>query len=164
MSSNSKDSFGTFGMLLFAVSFIGVSIFFVYVVVINPGGVDTGVFDVPIQFSKAQADERTTSWKETSAENVTYGEHLYKVNCTVCHVQANKDMVQERLLNGSLKFGNTPLALYRTVRKGFDGQHRFDYIPEKEKWALVAYMRSKMPNAPDDSASAWRTFLKEGMY
>lgn len=163
-SHNSNDSYGKFGMLLFALSFIVTIIFFIYIVVINPGGVDSGVFTVPVMFSKAQADARTLSWKELSAENTAYGEQLYKVNCNFCHSQSGKDVILERLTSGNLKFGKTPLGLYRTIRKGFEGQHRFDFIPEQGKWMLVDFLRSKMTNPPDDSSGEMKNFLKEGMY
>ena len=110
MSSNNSDSFGKFGMLLFVSSFIGVSLFFIYVMIVNPGGIDTGVFEVPVQFAKAQADERTTNWKDMSAENLAHGGQFYKVNCAFCHTQSGKDVVLDHIAAGNLKFGKTFVA------------------------------------------------------
>lgn len=163
-SNDSGDTYGRSSMVMFVLSFIGVLIFFGYVIVINPGGIDTGLYEVPLQFSKAQADAEVNSWKELSADNLAYGAQLYKVNCTFCHTKDGKDMIIQRVESGDLKYGKTPLEIYRVVRKGFDGGHRFDFIPEKEKWAMISFMRSKMQNPPDDSASAWNAFLKKGMY
>lgn len=164
MSSGSNDSYGKFSMLLFVFSFILTIVFFIYIIIINPGPIDTGVFEVPVQFSKAQADERTTEWKALTPENIAAGEQFYKINCNMCHGQTGTDIVLERAVSGTLKYGQTPLEVYRSISKGFEGQHRLDYIPEHDKWLLVDYIRSKMTHPPEDSNRQWSQFLEEGMY
>lgn len=159
-----KDHFNRGGMLLFGISFVFTIAFFVYVMVINPGPLDTGVFDVPVRFSKAQADERTSEWKNITPERISLGEQLYMVNCQSCHAQAGTDQVLARFSSGQPKLGATPLQVYASIRKGFDGQHRMDYFPEESKWAMIAYLRSRSQNPPEDSTSDWKRFLSEGLY
>lgn len=153
-------------MILFAVGFVVSLLFFGYVVFENPGPIDKGVFEVPVRFSKANADERAKQWKELSAENISYGEQLYKVNCTFCHAQGGaQDLLLDRAQSGQIKYGAKPLELYNSIRNGFGmGSHKLEHIPERERWALIAFVRSKMQNAPDDSSSEWKKFLKEGRY
>jgi mono/diheme cytochrome c family protein len=119
---------------------------------------------VPVRFSKAQADERASDWKNISPERISLGEQLYIVNCQSCHAQGGTDQVLARFSKGQTKLGATPLQVYSSIRKGFDGQHRLDYFPEETKWAMIAYLRSRSPNPPDDSSSDWKRFLKEGLY
>lgn len=159
-----KDFFNRGGMLFFAVSMVVTLGFFAYVMVINPGPLDTGVFEVPIQFSKAQTDERTTTWKQITPETTAYGEKLYEVNCAQCHSTTGQDAVKVRFQQGQTKYGSKPLQVYSVVRKGFNQEHRFDYLPEREKWAMITYLRSLQSNAPDDESSDWKKFLQEGLY
>lgn len=160
----SKDTFNKGGMVLFVLSMIVTLGFFCYVLVINPGPIDTGLFTVPVKFSKGESDQRATSWKEMTEENVKYGHQLYSVNCASCHSQNNQDVVKELYISGQPKRGRKPLEIYSAIRNGWDGQHHFDYVPEREKWAIIAFLRSQMKDAPDDSKSEWNNYLQKGRY
>lgn len=159
-----KDYYNRAGMWMFAVSMVISLGFFAYILMINPGPLDTGVFDVKVVFTKAEADERTTSWKQLTPENIAYGESLYNLNCVQCHSSSGSDLVKANFQQGNVKYGMKPLQVYAVVRKGFNGEHRFDYLPEKEKWAMISYLRSLQPNAPDDDQADWNDFLKKGLY
>lgn len=162
--NNGNNSYNKLGMFVFCFAFVLTIIFFIYVGVINPGPIDTGVFQVPLQFSSAEAQERTTSWKALTPENIAYGATLYQVNCTSCHAQSGADVALQRASSGGLKYGSAPLEMYRFVRNGVESHPRFDYIPEREKWAMIGFIRSKAPNPAEDSDGAWKAFLKEGLY
>lgn len=159
-----KDYYNRGGMWLFAVGFIVTLAFFAYVMMINPGPIDTGVFNVPVIFSKAQSDERVTGWKQLTPENITLGQQLYNVNCSSCHSQGGADEVKARFAAGQTKFGSAPLQVYSVIRKGFKGEHRFDFLPEETKWAMTTFLRSQQAGAPEDSAADWKKFLKDGLY
>lgn len=158
---SNKDTFGVFGMLLVVGSFVATVGFFLFVVLINPGPLDTGLFNVPVKFSKAQADARATEWKQPTPENLAYGEQLFKVNCAYCHSQSGATPDFSKLGKG--KVGGKPLEIYKALKKGFEGHPRYDHIGDREKFALISYVRSFNKTLPDDSSSEWTRFMKEGI-
>ncbi len=135
----SKDKSDKTGTAFFVVSFIFTAIFFLVVIGINPGPIDKPGFDVPVQFSRAEALGRVVSWMEVVDENINYGKELYAVNCVFCHAAGGQDRIVEK---------SDPLPyrdMYNIIVEGYQGVHVFSHFPQRERLALVAYLQSLRP-------------------
>lgn len=94
----------------------------------------------------------------SSAEIVEAGQKLYAANCASCHgdkgmgdgpaaVALNpkpRNFTKEQFQNGS-----DPLGIFKTLNNGLNqGMPSFDSLPEKDRWALVHFVREGL--MPED--------------
>ena len=98
----------------------------------------------------------------STPEMIAKGKQLFLVNCASCHGPEGKgDGERAAELNPKprnyhtekFKFGAAPLQIYNTITDGSPGTSMpaFVLLPAEDRWALVHYVRSQVPNPPDDS-------------
>ena len=92
---------------------------------------------------------------------VEEGRELFTLNCASCHGASGagdgpksvglnpppRNFRQEKL-----KFGASPLQIYQTVSNGSPGTSMasFSFLTEKQRFAVVHFIRTLVPNPPDD--------------
>jgi len=95
-------------------------------------------------------------------EMIAKGKQLFLVNCASCHGPEGKgDGERAAELNPKprnyhtekFKFGAAPLQIYNTITNGSPGTSMpaFVLLPAEDRWALVHFVRTQIPNPPDDS-------------
>lgn len=98
----------------------------------------------------------------STPEMIAKGKQLFLVNCASCHGPEGKgDGERAAELNPKprnyhtekFKFGAAPLQIYNAVTNGSPGTSMpaFVLLPAEDRWALVHYVRTQIPNPPDDS-------------
>lgn len=150
------------GYLTFAACFAVATLFFIVIVFLQPGPVDAMGEELPTGMTSEENIARKEKWYQTSAEAIQRGAEVYTLNCAYCHNQSGA-AVLDRMKSGSLKNGGKQIELFRTITRGMEGQHRFEYLVENDRWALVHHLRSLNPNLPSSSKSEFKKYLKEGI-
>ncbi len=95
-------------------------------------------------------------------EMIAKGKQLFLVNCASCHGpegMGNGERAAElnpkprNYHTEKFKYGAAPLQIYNTVTNGSPGTSMpaFVLLPAEDRWALVHYVRTQIPNPPDDS-------------
>ena len=114
-----------------------------------------------ISVSSAKVD--LSALRIPTPELVTKGKQLFLVNCASCHGPEGKgDGERAAELNPKprnyhtekFKFGETSPQIYKTLTDGSPGTSMpaFALLPAEDRWALVHYVRSLIPNPPPDPA------------
>ncbi|OGC77202.1 MAG: hypothetical protein A2145_05325 [candidate division Zixibacteria bacterium RBG_16_40_9] len=96
-------------------------------------------------------------------ELVAKGKQLFLVNCASCHgPEGRGDGERAAELNPKprnyhtekFKFGATSPQIYKTITDGSPGTSMpaFALLPAEDRWTLVHYVRSLIPNPPPDPA------------
>jgi mono/diheme cytochrome c family protein len=97
----------------------------------------------------------------STPELVNEGRKLFRLNCASCHGDDGRgdgpkaaglnphprNFVEEKFKNGA-----SPLQIYNTLTTGIQGTSMpaFDLIPAEDRMALAHYVRTFVPNPPDD--------------
>ena len=150
------------GYLTFAACFAVATAFFIVIVFIQPGPVDAKSDALPQGITSEENQARKEKWYESTAESIQRGGEVYSLNCAYCHNDSNLGIL-EKVKTGELKHGGKQMDLFITITKGMTGKHRFEYLVENDRWALVHYLRSLNPNLPSSSKSDFKKYLKEGI-
>ncbi len=96
-------------------------------------------------------------------ELVAHGKQLFLVNCASCHGpegRGNGERAAElnpkprNYHTEKFKFGATSPEIFNTIANGSPGTSMpaFALLPAEDRWALVHYVRSLIPNPPSDPA------------
>lgn len=91
---------------------------------------------------------------EHGASAVEEGRQLFvKLNCADCHGFTAKGLIGPNLTNGDWRYGGTPAAIYKSIFEGrAEGMPAWGAVlPEKDIWALVAYLQSLGGTYPPSS-------------
>ena len=103
---------------------------------------------------------------------VERGVQVYQVYCASCHgpkglgdgvAGATLNPPPRNLIKGGWKYGGTSLSLYKTLAQGIEGSSMvsFSYLPKKDRWALVHYVRSISQDKPEDNIEELEAFARE---
>ena len=103
---------------------------------------------------------------------VERGVQVYQVYCASCHgpkglgdgvAGATLNPPPRNLIEGGWKYGGTSLSLYKTLAQGIEGSSMvsFSYLPKKDRWALVHYVRSISQDKPEDNKEELEAFARE---
>ncbi len=149
------------GYITFAVCFAAAIVFFKVVVFLQPGPVDIKTTE-SMGVTSEQNIARKEEWYKSTAQAIQRGSEIYTLNCAYCHSESGAN-VSERVKSGQLKYGGKQMDLFKTITKGMGGQHRFEYLLENDRWALVHYLRSLNSELPSSSNSEFRKYTKEGI-
>jgi mono/diheme cytochrome c family protein len=95
-------------------------------------------------------------------EATAKGKMLFLTNCASCHgPEGRGDGERAAELSPrprnyhteKFKFGAAPIQIYNTVTTGSPGTSMpaFELLPPEDRWALVHFVRTQIPNPPDDS-------------
>ena len=147
---------------LFSVSFC--LVFFIYVSFIHPGVDLREVYEDDMASDEelllAQKDLETP-WISTDAV-IAHGRRVYENNCAVCHGPGGKgdgpagpasNPPARNLVEGNWQKGGSSIEMYKTLKDGIEGttMASFSYLSSKDRWAMVAFVRSITDNlVPDD--------------
>jgi mono/diheme cytochrome c family protein len=166
MRQNDKHNSGGYKMFFFA--FISICLFIVYVVYAakkeskNPATrIDLPPTPAAGTFSKEEQAKRSEEWRKSTPEAIAAGKSFYDLNCLDCHSgQGTGDAIAASLQSGKAKHGLTIISFYNSMAKGFPGNtHRFDFVKKPDRWAVVHYLSSLVPNQPTVSSSEMKEFL-----
>lgn len=151
--------------VVFASSFVFLAIFILLT------GSDL-FFRQPAQATPARAEmgaridnpAEITQWHTASPELVAKGEGLFKQQCALCHGPAgqgdgaaSKPPPRDFTQAEGWTFGRTPLRMFQTLSEGSPNTSMAAYrdiLSVEERWAVIHYVRTLMPNPPDDDAAA----------
>lgn len=161
MMSNSHVN--RMGMITFLACMALSAVFFLLIVVIDPGAVDARV--VPqIGLTPEQYVERKEVWIKSTPESISKGAQSYKINCAFFYETNGKDTFLEMFTGSDLPNRGTELEVFRMISKGNAelGILKLDHLREDERWNIVHYLRSLNPNLPTTTQSEWKRFFKEG--
>jgi len=106
-----------------------------------------------------------------SEDLVTHGSQVYQVYCASCHGKGGKGdglaaaglkPPPRDLVAGEWLQGGSSIELYKTLVQGVEGTSMvsFSYIPKKDRWALVHYIRSITDNKIEDDMEKLEEFAK----
>lgn len=115
----------------------------------------------PETISASSAKVDLSALRISTPELVAKGKQLFLVNCASCHGPEGKgDGERAAELNPKprnyntekFKFGATSPQIYKTLTDGSPGTSMpaFALLPAEDRWALVHYVRSLIPNPPPD--------------
>lgn len=138
-----------------------VGLFYLFVFVVNKP-IDAHARIAAPGLTAEENAVRKKVWYESTQEAIHRGAQVYSLSCTHCHGETQNNIL-ERVKSGQLVYGGKPFDLFRTITKGMEGQHRFDYLLENDRWALVHYLRSLNPQLPQSQPAEFRKYLKEGI-
>ncbi len=102
------------------------------------------------------------------AAAVKQGETLFRTRCAACHgLDARGAAEGPSLVSGLWTHGDSDSALLRTVTDGIPGtEMTAQDLSEKEKWMIIAYLRSigpkARPTAPGNRENGERIFFGKG--
>ncbi len=99
--------------------------------------------------------------KIPTPELITKGDGLFQINCASCHgPKGQGDGPRARELNPpprnyhteKFKFGALPSEVFNTITNGSPGTSMpsFALLPAEDRWALVHFVRSQIPNPPQE--------------
>src|SRR6266852_718560 len=79
-----------------------------------------------------------------SAEDVSAGERIFQLHCTVCHAANGVTGGVGPTLEGrQMRKGSSDWAMFKTISKGIAGTSMPpSTLPENDRWRLVAYVQS----------------------
>lgn len=151
------------GMITFLACMAVSALFFIFIIVIDPGPVDAQEIP-PVGLTPKQYVERKEVWIKSTPESIARGEQSYKLNCAFYYQVNGKDSFLEMFKSGDLPNKGTELEVFRMISKGNAelGIMKIDHIREDERWNIVHYLRSLNPNLPSTARSEWKNFFKEG--
>jgi len=121
------------------------------------------VADFPIADAKVAAAVDLKSFSETNPALVEKGKQLFQNACASCHgAEGNGDGAAGAALNpkprnfhsvDGWKFGRKPTEIYSTIQKGIltSGMPGFDYMAPSDRIAIIQYLRTWMPNPPQNT-------------
>ncbi|MBI4366027.1 MAG: c-type cytochrome [Deltaproteobacteria bacterium] len=105
----------------------------------------------------------TATLRAATPDLIAQGKTLYAQQCATCHGIAGagdgpaaaalkpppRDFTQE----AGWKFGRSQSQLFKTLNEGSPGtpMPSFGGLPAKDRWALVHFIRTVMPNPPEDT-------------
>jgi len=119
--------------------------------------------DLPIADAKVAAAVDLKSFSESTPALVEKGKQLFQNACASCHgVEGNGDGAAGVALNpkprnfhsiDGWKFGRKATEIYNTLQKGIltSGMPGFDYLAPSDRIAIIQYIRTWMPNPPQDT-------------
>ncbi len=148
----SSNKFNGGGIFFFGASFLITLLFFVAVILLNPGALDKQLSYVSPQFTMNEAKERVQSWLSQEQD----GKRLYQVHCAFCHSSSGKDEILPLIFEG-----RTTENLYATLEDGIRGEHHFSHLPKSIKLSIISYLRSHMVSLPVEPEDVWMKFLEE---
>jgi len=101
-------------------------------------------------------------FKVSTPELVSKGDALFQINCASCHgPKGAGDGPRAAELNPrprnyyaeKFKFGALGSQIFNTITNGSPGTSMpsFALLPAEDRWALVHYVRSQIPNPPEES-------------
>ncbi len=153
------------GYLTFAASFAFATVFIVYIIYIQPGPVDemNKYKDLAVGLTHDENIQRKEAWFQSNPAAVERGASLYSTNCAYCHSTGATASLSDKMKSNSLQHGAKEVELFKTITRGMQGQHRFEYLMENDRWALVHYLRSLNSGLPSSSKSDFKKYLKEGI-
>lgn len=144
------------GMMIFAISMVVVLPFFIYVIIKNPGPLDKKEPTLAGSYTHEEQSQRLKEWHATSPEAVERGKNLYVINCAGCHSGQGDDVVLKNAKAGTFKQGTSAADIYNTIVHGVPGSMaRMDYFAKKERWDLVHFISSQLPNVPEVKKETW---------
>lgn len=91
---------------------------------------------------------------QPTADIIASGGKLFQTNCSVCHGEkgdgrgpaavAIKDPKPRDFTSGNFKYGAEPRDIFKTITEGSPGTAMppWNSLSEKERWALVFYLKS----------------------
>jgi mono/diheme cytochrome c family protein len=113
-------------------------------VVLPPEGETSGV-PIGDAVGGAEADVAPTITGQTSASDVTDGQHLFiRLNCAGCHGFGGTGGMGPNLTDKAWIFGGTPAAIFKSIFQGRpEGMPAWGTaLPARDIWQIVAYIES----------------------
>lgn len=174
--SENRDEYNRAGLIAFTFSMVFCFAFFFYLVAVNKGvDLAENVVDpnAPVAegaaavFDIAQVKE---PWVSTP-ELITYGEKVYKTNCTMCHGEkglgdgaagAALNPKPRNLVEGKWTQGGGVISHFKVLQNGIKGSSMaaYSHFKPADRWALVAYIESITQNKSTDDPAAVAEFAK----
>ncbi|MDK9699105.1 MAG: c-type cytochrome [bacterium] len=160
-----KKSETTHPVLWFLLTAIAVAVVTVIFLRGFQQGVKVGANTPPDSLRKADAPVGPDFRKLRIAtpEVVAKGKQLFATNCVSCHGAEGKgDGPKSAELNPKprnyqteqFKNGNAPLKLAATLQKGLGQMPAFPLMPVEDRFAIVHFVRTLIPNPTDDDSAA----------
>ena len=121
------------------------------------------VNDLSIEDAKVAAAVDLKSFSESSPALVEQGKQLFQNACASCHgIEGNGDGAAGVALNPKprnfhlaegWKNGRKATEIYNTLQKGIltSGMPGFDYLAPSDKIAIIQFIKTWMPNPPQDT-------------
>jgi len=122
-------------------------------------GVHTGEIAPKVEKAATSSEIDLAILKTSTPELVAKGQQLFQINCASCHGPEGKgdgsraaelNPRPRNYYNEEFKFGALPEQIFNTVSGGSPGTSMpgFALLPAGDRWALVHFVRSQIPNPP----------------
>ena len=171
---NSKAFYNKIGFYLFIASIAFSSLWAGYFLIMN-NHIDLG--EQAIQTAEGEKQELSTPEKEerlwiSSEDLIAHGSKVYQAQCAVCHGaeglgDGTPGLIPpaRNLVEGDWKQGGSSKALFLTLQQGIEGSSMvsFKHLPQRDRWALVHYIRSLTKNKVADNEEELEAFAKQNL-
>jgi len=154
----------------------GALVLFIFISLYKKGesiGEVTPKTETAVKAESIQAALDLEKFKTASPELVTKGEALFQINCASCHgPKGQGDGPRAAELNPrprnyrteKFRYGALGSQLFNTITNGSPGTSMpsFALLPPQDRWALVHFVRSQVPNPPQEAETVAETKTTSG--
>ena len=153
-----NSSYPMGSLIFFTFVFVLTMLFFLMVLWVNKGPIDTSEWETAIPFTIEEKNQRNQTWRASSPEAIAKGKKLFDIQ-VFGQLEPIFDLIQQG------EYGSTEVELYRVLTYGLPGTafRSWEYLPQVVRWQIVHYIRSQMPQPKASSTADWQALDQEGI-